>query len=146
MPAVVAGFQDRIRAAKGEAAPKPSNSRAPSSRRLDPNEMARVHYTQAVAFDTDARDKDYRYAAIGFLDGDHVGALRAVVAGRADHDAIIRTIGPALEYFRRRGNHAHAIGSPEWRSLARAIAQVELAALAVTATRDEGEVDPPIPA
>jgi integrase len=107
--------------------------------------MARVHYAQAVAFDAEARNADHRFASIGFVDEEHVAALRAIVAGRSDTAEIEATIGGALDYFHKRGNHTHASGSPEWRALARSLAQAELAALAVTAARDEGDADPPVP-
>lgn len=145
LPAIVADFHDRIAAARNGITQE-AKKRTPSPRRLDPAEMARIHYAQAVAFDTEARDLDHRYASIGFVDEDHVAALRAIVAGRADTAEIESAIGGALAYFRKRGNHAHPAGSPEWRALARTLAQAELAALAVTASRDEGDADPPTPA
>jgi integrase len=144
LPAAVASLQDQIDRARADTAPPP---RSPPlrPRPLDPEEMARTHYAQSIAFDTEARNSDPRFAA-GFVDAAAVSQLRTIIAGSATDGEIVDALGPIIEYFRGRRNHSFPPGSPEWRGLARVLARAELESLRVTAARDDGDDDPVPPA
>jgi integrase len=102
---------------------------------------AKQHYLDAIAFDAELRDTTHLYARHGFIDEQHVSSLKTIAAGSADDPETIRTLKVALEKF-----NATDPAQPDWRQLTRKLAQAELAALEVSAYRDEGEPDPPIPA
>jgi hypothetical protein len=65
LPATFAGLQDQIDRARADTAPPPSSPLL-RPRPLDPEEMARTHYAQSVAFDTEARNSDPRFIGIQF--------------------------------------------------------------------------------
>lgn len=146
LPAVVAEFQDRI-AAAGRRLRNETGEQSQSARprRLEASEMARIHYLESVAFDTELRNTDPRYAAFGYIDDDRVSELRAVAAGLAEDSACNRALYFTLKKFRDRGNSGYEEGTPEWRAWTRQLAQAELASLNVTAYRNEGYEDPPTP-
>ncbi len=144
LPAAVAGFQDMLASAEARLA-APTQRATPRRRSVDPIELARVHFAEANAFDEEARNADPRYATFGFVDPDYVQALEAIAAGRARNEEIASTIEAVLRKFQRRGHMSQTPGSPDWRAAARLLALAELAALDVTARRDDGEPDPPLP-
>ncbi|KAB1068558.1 site-specific integrase [Methylobacterium planeticum] len=73
-----------------------------------------------------------------------VKALRRVASGQSNNDEMQAVVGWAVEKFQARGSTAVEAGSGDWRSLARTLAQVQLAALEATIERDAGyEPSPP---
>jgi hypothetical protein len=107
-------------------------------------EAAQAHFAAGLAFDSAARDGDTRFAQ-GFIDDIYVGNLQRVVSSAAGTDEIFGTVGRIVHRSQQRGSPTHSAGSAEWRNLARRLAQAELATLNVTAYRDEGHQDPPLP-
>jgi integrase len=147
LPAVVAGLQDRISAGEAELrrrthAPAPARRARP----LDAIEIARIQFAESVEFDTELRDTDPRYAEFGFPDEQNIASLKRIASGAAGDDETARTLAIILYRFRQRGHIQSPAGSAEWRNVCRLLAQAELASLEVSAHRDEGEPDPPLPA
>ena len=142
LPKVVAGFQDELAAAAKRAQPEsPGASSIAIKATWTPIGAARQHYLDAIAFDAELRDSTPRYARHGFIDEQYVSSLKAIAAGSADDTETIRTLRVVLGKF-----GATDATLPDWRLLTRKLAQAELAALEVSALRDEGEPDPPTPA
>jgi len=141
LPAVVARFQEEIAAARKALPAAPSASPPALKSTWTPIGAARQHYLDAIAFDAELRDGTHLYARHGFIDEQHVSSLKAIAAGCADDSETKRTLRIALGKF-----DATDPTLPDWRQLTRKLAQAELAALDVSAHRDEGEQDPPIPA
>jgi len=137
--AVVAGFQATIDSARAQA--KAAQARAASPRRgrsLSPGQLAIAHYSAQMQFDDECRT-DSRYAAHGFVDAQYVAALRDVIAGAADDQGILETLGGIASRYQRAGNLRAPFGSPGWREAARALAVAELESLARQVERDEGD-------
>jgi integrase len=142
LPKVVAGFQDELAAAARRAQPESLGASSIAIKATwTPIGAARQHYLDAIAFDAELRDSTPRYARHGFIDEQYVSSLKAIAAGSADETETIRTLRVVLGKF-----GATDPTLPDWRQLTRKLAQAELAALEVSALRDEGEPDPPIPA
>jgi hypothetical protein len=95
----------------------------------------------AIAFDAELRDTTHLYARHGFIDEQHVAALKNIAAESADDPQSLRSLRVVLEKF-----GATDPNLPDWRQLTRKLAQAELAALEVSVSRDEGDQDPPMPA
>ena len=98
---------------------------------------AQAHFAAGLAFDSEARDADPRFAN-GFIYYVYVSDLRRVASGAAGTEEILGTVGRILQISEQRGSPTHSAGTTEWRNLARRLAQAELATLNVTAYRDEG--------
>jgi hypothetical protein len=142
LPKVVARFQDEIAAAARRALPKaPPTHPAALKSTWNPVEAARQHYLDANAFDAELRDSTHLYARHGFIDEEYVSILKTIAAGSASDSEILGTLRVVLRKF-----NATDPTQPEWRQLTRKLAQSELAALDVSALRDDGEEDPPMPA
>ncbi len=138
LPAVVASFQRTILSASRTHKPAPSSA-------MSPEEIARLRFTGAIALDTEARNTDPRYADGISVDEGEVRSLRRIASGGATNEEILDQLGFSLSMTERVGLHKSETGSPEWRSLARWLALAELQILKVSAFRDEGEFDPPVP-
>ncbi|WP_245890472.1 DUF6538 domain-containing protein [Roseovarius confluentis] len=104
---------------------------------LAPDQIAMSHYMQRLAFD-DELGNDARWPSIG-IDDLLVQRLRAAIAGHADDGELADLVGPQIERFRASGNLDAAMGSDEWRVIARALCSAELEALERVAERDEGD-------
>jgi hypothetical protein len=135
LPAVVAGFQSIIDAARAEAKAERS---APRGRSLSPRQLAVAHYDTQMQFDNELRNTDSRYAH-GFVDDRYVERLRAIISGVADNSEMRETLGTIARHYEARGHLKATFGTPEWREAARALAVAELESLARTAERDEGD-------
>ncbi len=145
LPRAVVRLQSRLSIA--EAQLQQTSGNAPHSRRLPvltAAEAAQAHFADGLAFDSEARDADPRFT-LGFIDDVYVADLRRVASGAAGTDEIVGTVGRILQKSEQRGSPTHPAGSVDWRNLARRLAQAELASLNVTAYRDEGHQDPPVP-
>jgi integrase len=140
LPAAVARLQAEIDQARAQATARPAAGSAalPPGRPLSIRQMAVAHYADQMRFDDEARNTDHRYS-IGHIDEAYVAALRRVVSGAASNKEVEGTVGVILAKFRERGSIKAEAGSPKWREIARALAGVELEALARTAERDEGD-------
>lgn len=100
-------------------------------------QLAHSHYLRRLAFDDELRT-DPRYAAIG-IDDLLVARLREAISGRVDNAELSSLVGSDIERYRASGNVDAARGTDEWRSIAHALCQAELEALARAAERDEGD-------
>jgi integrase len=141
----VAELQSHLSAAEAQllqASGKTTRSR--SLPLLTAAEAAQAHFASGLAFDSAARDADPRFA-LGFVDDVNVSDLRRVASGAAGTEEILGTVGRILQISEQRGSPTHSAGTAEWRSLARRLALAELASLNVTAYRDDGHQDPPLP-
>jgi integrase len=145
LPRTVALLQERLSAA--EAQLLQTSARSTNQRSLPlltTAQAAQAHFADGLAFDSAARDADHRFAH-GFIDEIYVSDLRRVASGAAGTEEILGTVGRILQVSEQRGSPTHSAGTAEWRNLARRLAQAELATLNVTAYRDDGHQDPPLP-
>jgi len=101
-------------------------------------QIALRNYNDRLTLDTELRNANHVWASVG-VDDRLVAMLREGLAGRLQDDALETLIGNRVERFRRLGNTSVVKGSPEWRTLARALCVSELEALARVAERDEGD-------
>ena len=65
--------------------------------------------------------------------------MRTAIAGNANDTELGELVGAQIERFRAAGNLDAAPGNTEWRTIARALCQAELEALARSAERDDGD-------
>ncbi|NVO55106.1 integrase [Rhodobacteraceae bacterium B1Z28] len=136
LPGAVAQLQHQIAVAEQQAYPnQPTN--APARFPLAPAQIAHSHYHQRLAFDDELRN-DPRWSGVG-IDDLLVERLRAAIAGNANDAELGELVGAQVERFRAAGNLDAAVGSTEWREIARALCHAELEALARSAERDEGD-------
>lgn len=138
-PRALARFYDQLDDARRRLAEISGAPSAPSTRSatpLSPEEIARLHYWQRLAFDDEARN-DRRYASVG-IDDRFVETLRAAKAGTASEDELEAIAGRTIERYRREGLTDALPRTDAWRRLARIIATAEYEALARAAERDDG--------
>lgn len=105
---------------------------------LPVDQIALRNYNERIAFDTELRNLDNRHA-MGLIDDRLVELLREGIAGGLSDDSLETLVGNRIERYRRLGNTTVIKGTPEWRTLARALCDSELEALARVAERDEGD-------
>lgn len=134
----VAALQQRIAVAERKAQVSKGVAITPGRYPLPVDQIALRNYNDRIAFDTELRNMDNRHA-MGIVDDRLVELLRSGIAGNLDDDALETLVGIRIERFRRLGNTTVIKGSPEWRTLARALCVSELEALARVAERDEGD-------
>ena len=145
LPRAVALLQEHLSAAEAQLTQASARSTNPRSLPLlTTAAAAQAHFAAGLAFDSEARDADNRFAQ-GFIDEVYVSDLRRVASGAAGTEEIFGTVGRILRLSEQRGSPTHSAGTAEWRNLARRLAQAELASLNVTAYRDDGHQDPPLP-
>ncbi|WP_425085798.1 DUF6538 domain-containing protein [Ruegeria profundi] len=136
LPGAVTQIQRQIAVAEQKANPNQQRN-SPARFPLAPDQIAHSHYQQRMAFDDQLRN-DPRYSAVG-IDDLLVQRLRNAIAGNANDAELGELVGAQIERFRAAGNLDATLGSTEWRSIARALCQAELEALARSAERDEGD-------
>lgn len=141
----VAGFHDtlaRARAALEVSANPPPRMR---DRPLTTRQIAHTHFAEELALDEAERNfpESSTWPSMDWARPRLVEALCQVASGRADNTLIAATVGWAVEKFRQRGSTAVEPGSPEWRALARTLAQVQLETLDATTARDVGREPAP---
>ncbi|TAY66503.1 hypothetical protein ELH82_10010 [Rhizobium leguminosarum] len=134
----VAELQARIAVAERKAQVSKGEAITPGRYPLPVDQIALRNYNERIAFDTELRNMDDRHAS-GLVDDVLVELLRAGIAGNLNDDALEPLVGKRIERYRRLGNTTVVKGSPEWRTLARALCVSELEALARVAERDEGD-------
>ncbi len=134
----VAGFQAKLAVAERRAMVAKGEAITPGRYPLPVEQIALRNYNQRIAFDTELRNMDNRHA-MGLVDDRLVELLREGIAGGLSDDSLETLVGRQIERFRRLGNTTVVKGSPEWRTLARALCVSELEALARVAERDEGD-------
>ena len=143
LPRIIGQFQDQLATARASLT-KAKGTAAPQQP-IDPAAVARAHYQASIALDQEIRDNDHRYAATGFAEEQEVEALKRVVAGKADTNETLATMANILALARHQELASVPRGTAEWRILMRFLAQAELAAMNVSAHRDEAEPDPSVP-
>lgn len=136
LPGAVAQLQNQIALAERKRNDEQGLA-APARYPLAPDQIAYSHYQQRVSFDDELRN-DPRYSAVG-IDDLLVQRLRNAIAGNANDAELGELVGAQIERFRAAGNLDATPGSTEWRTIARALCQAELEALARSAERDEGD-------
>lgn len=129
--AKIAVAERRAQIAKGEAI---TLGRYP----LPVDQIALRNYNERLAFDTELRSASHAWASVG-IDDRMVTMLRDGLAGKLPDDAMETLAGDRIERYRLLGNTTAIKGTPEWRTLARALCMSELEALARAAERDEGD-------
>lgn len=134
LPGALASLQGKIGVAEHQAtAGNPVTARYPMTN----DEIAFANYQSLVAFDTELRAQDPRFANMEMDDG-LLADLRAGMAGRLGDEELDNLVGYRIDRFRHRGNTGAVKGSFEWRNLAIALCVSEYEALARKAERDEG--------
>ena len=134
LPGAVAQLQGQLAQAERQSAVKAVGVRYP----MTAAQIALSHYRQQIAFDEELRN-DWRYSAIGQIDDLYIQRLRDGVAGRLNDNELQAMVGARVERFRHLGNLDAAVGSDEWRGIARALCIAELDSLERTAERDLGD-------
>ncbi|HZG28512.1 MAG TPA: tyrosine-type recombinase/integrase [Ensifer sp.] len=129
--AKIAVAERRAQIAKGEAI-------TPGRYPLPVDQIALRNYNERLAFDTELRSVSHAWASVG-IDDRMVAMLRDGLAGKLPDDAMETLVGDRIERYRLLGNTTAIKGTPEWRTLARALCMSELEALARAAERDEGD-------
>lgn len=137
LPRTVFLLQRQIESAQRkfeETAPRAKRRSTP----LSLHALAHAHYSDALAFDNEARDSDPRFA-LGFPDESRVADLRRAASGAATNEELQATVGSIIAKFLRSGAIDAEPGSPDWRGVARVLAGIELEALSRSVERDEGD-------
>lgn len=146
LPLEVAKMQSVIQSARDQANSK--IKRTPRRGQLmSPEQMARQHYADQTAFDLELRNSDPRYGSISSDDG-QIAPLKAAIIGKATNAELTALVGWIIAKFRAGGHTKVVDHTPEWRELARILANAELEFLARTMERDEGDFSgkPSLPA
>ncbi len=144
--AAVANFHDTLAAARAALEVSANPPARMRSRHLTTPQIAHTHFSEELALDDAERNSPDPTALtdLGWARDGHIAVLGRVASGKADNDLIAASVGWALKKFRERGSTAVEPGSPEWRALARTLAQVQLEAIEATQARDAGrEPEPP---
>lgn len=138
LPGAVALLQHQI--ALGERRAGEAGARMPAVARypLAPDQIALRNYQARLQFDEETRNRYPAYAT-GEVDDQLVAQLRAGIAGRLRDHEYVELVGKRIERFRHLGNHDEAVGSDEWRLIARALCVSEYEALERVVERDEGD-------
>ncbi|MBZ8117366.1 site-specific integrase [Roseovarius sp. LXJ103] len=131
LPGAIAQLQHRIALAERQAGK--GKPRYP----LAPDQIAANLYTRRLVQDELMREHP-GYASTS-IDDRLVSRLRAGIAGSATNQELAELVGAQIEVFRNLGNLEAALGSKEWRDIARALCTAELEALGRVAERDEGD-------
>ena len=100
-------------------------------------ELAREHYTHELGLDEKFRNAGPSWAAIEIDDG-YVSDLRKAAAGALTDPQFEELLGGFLRRYYLRGNISASPGTPEWRLIARTLADAQLAVLGKVYERDEG--------
>ena len=147
LPSAVAAHLDTIATARRIAAA----GKAPPNRSVSNIEIARLHYEALLREDEQLRnilpltgDADLgRSGSVASFNAalgpGRERILRKVAAGTCEPDEMAAVMGASVDIFRDRGMTNADEGSPEWRSLARMLAGVELDALLRSFERDRGD-------
>lgn len=136
LPGAVIRLQHRI--AQAEHKLRLGTTTADSPRHpLAPEQIALSHYQHRLAFDDELRS-DVRHSR-GCVDDLLVLRLRDAMAGKLTDAELVSLIGDRVERLRSAGNMTAAVGSDEWRQVARALCVAEHESLARVAERDEGD-------
>jgi hypothetical protein len=136
LPGAVAQLQHEIAVAERKIAATTPGSR-PARYPLAPDQIALADYQWRLHGDELARSHP-AYAQIG-IDDHLVMMLRKGIAGSLTDDELAQLVGDRIERYRHLGNTDAERGSPEWRTLARALCIAEYEALARAVERDEGD-------
>ncbi|MCD1634557.1 tyrosine-type recombinase/integrase [Martelella mediterranea] len=134
----VSALQGRVAVAERKAQIASGAPITPGRYPLSADQMALRNYNERIAFDLELRNATDAYAQVS-IDDRMVELLREGVAGRLDNQTLQTLVGERIERFRRLGNTTVVFGSPEWRTLARALCISELEALGRAMERDEGD-------
>ena len=128
---------DHARVALAGQLEREGKAKAARSAPLSAEELARTHYQERLALDEALRDISDFWASRSIDDG-YVADVRSIAAGRSSNEQINDIFGQDLVKYANRGNISAEAGSPEWRKIARIVADAELEALARSVERDEG--------
>ncbi|WDR02367.1 site-specific integrase [Devosia algicola] len=140
LPAALCTINARLDHARSQLFTKTEREAASAAIRsapLSPTDLARLHYGEGLARDEYMRNVEPMWATVGINDT-YVADLRAAIAGTLSNDQLEELLGDFLRQYRLRGNINAVSGSPEWRQIARSIAEAELEVLAQMYERDEG--------
>ncbi|MGA2494755.1 MAG: DUF6538 domain-containing protein [Roseiarcus sp.] len=139
LPKALAEFRDSLAAARQSA----GISRIPP-RPLNATQIAQLHYQEELDHDSRARSlgpsRDGS-SVVSFNANFAAGrdkALRRVASGAAGDEEIGAIVGWAIDQFRERGYVSVEPNTPDWRTLARTLAIVQLEALRHSLERDKG--------
>ncbi len=140
LAAVTARMQRQIDAARVQTDEAPQRRTVPiRGRQLQQRQLALAHYETELEID-DATRNSGQYTPFGQPFADvYRNKLKLLAAGLLADDEIGALIGWALTGFMDRGNLNVERGSPEWRSMARTLASVQLEALQRLQERDQGD-------
>lgn len=139
LPGAVTTLQHEIALGERRAAAAGERSATIGRYPLAIDEIALRNYQSLLAFDEELRNVDPRYALHSSIDDVLVAKLRDGIAGRLNDLELAEVVGRRIERFRHLGNTTAAVGSDEWRTLARAMCISEYEALSRVAERDEGD-------
>lgn len=134
----VATLQSKIALAERELQIATGSTVEPGRYPLPVDQIAFRNYNERLAFDTELRNMDDRYASMG-IDDRLVELLRQGLAGSLSDDSLETLVGNRIDRYRRLGNTTVVKGRIEWRTLACAMCVSELEALARVAERHEGD-------
>lgn len=139
LPAAVARMQTTIDMARIQASVQPDGHKTrKTGKSLTVLQIARVHYASELALDEAARNSGAYTPSFGTAA--YHGKLSLIAAGlEADIETITAAIGWAISSFEADTKTPLEPGSPEWRSLARSLAQVQMEAIKRVEERDLGD-------
>lgn len=138
LPRAVAQFQEQIAEAERRLSESEHATATPIA--FDAVRAARALYDNSVAFDSELRDATSLYARFGHPDEAYIEDLKSIAAGRLRDDEM-----PRIFLTNIRQHVPAGLDPAAWRRATRILAQAELAAMEVSALRNDGEPDPPTP-
>ncbi|MQT12022.1 tyrosine-type recombinase/integrase [Segnochrobactrum spirostomi] len=133
----VAQMQEKLAAARRAAGEETAPS-VPTPKMRVPKPRAIYQLYQDLLFSDDfLRDREPDYAELGSSDT-LITPLKAGAAGRLDDDELEKLIGVFIKTLKAHGYQPPQSGTPEWRTLARELCQMELEVLARINEREQG--------
>ncbi|MCF6370986.1 site-specific integrase [Rhizobium halophilum] len=134
----VAGLQARIAVAERKARLAKGEAVRPGRYLLPVNEIVLRRYNDQLAFDSEIRNSDARYANME-PDDSLIPVYRDGIAGKLSDESLRMLLGDVIERYRGLGNTTAEFGTTEWRTLAQALCVAELEILGRVMERHEGD-------
>ncbi|HEV7433687.1 MAG TPA: DUF6538 domain-containing protein [Pseudorhizobium sp.] len=134
----VAGLQAQIAIAERKAQLAKGEAVRPGRYPLPVNEIVLRRYNDQLAFDSEIRNSDDRYANME-PDDSLIPVYRDGIAGKLSDASLRMLVGNVIERYRGLGNTTAEFGTTEWRTLAQALCVAELEILGRVMERHEGD-------
>lgn len=110
-----------------------------AKRRFSASEIAHAHYGEELAIDEQVRNAPGYHVDMSWARPARIKALRRLAAGAVSNEEAEALIGWAVDKFADREGREIITDTPEWHSIARTLALVQLEVIEREAERDRGD-------